>query len=300
MSLEMHCHSVYSVDARGTPEEIVDVAADRGISTLALTDHNSVGGLKRARTQADRRGIRFLPGVELDAIWVGRGYHFVGVGFDPDDQSLNDLARQNFSIYEHTFRLNLEQLPSLGHPDLETVLLDQLPGRYLTHSAPVLNQWFARDVMLQSGMIPDREAFGNLMAEARKRALADHGPDAFRQFPLLEQVLPIVHNASGLLVLAHVANYFPGDADAQLSLIRDLIDHGLDGFELYHPSNLGEPHFDRLVDGADALGCVVTGGSDCHDRSQTGGNSIGRSNVPDSLLSRIDEALSSRRREPNQ
>ena len=295
MSLEMHCHSMFSVDGRGTPEDLVDVAVDRGITALALTDHNSLGGLQRARGQAETHGIRFLPGVEFDARWEDSGYHFVAIGFDPDDRELNDLADRNFSVYEHTFRLCLEQFGALGYPDLEGELLDGLAARYPGHPAPVINMWYARDVLLESGLVPDRDAFGRLVGDARKRVISDRGPNIFRQFACLEEVLSAVHRAGGILVLAHVAQYLAGDPEAQVAFIRVLIEQGVDGFELRHPLNLAEPHFDRFVTETRNLGCVITGGSDCHDAGQDLKSPIGQSDVSCDLLGRIDEAISARR-----
>jgi 3',5'-nucleoside bisphosphate phosphatase len=297
MSLEMHCHSMFSVDGRGTPEDLVDVAAGRGITALALTDHNSLGGLRRAREQAETHGMRFLPGVEFDARLEGKGYHFVAVGFDPDDRELSNLAERNFSVYEHTFRLCLEQFEALGYPDLEGELLEGLAARYPGHPAPVINMWYARDVLLESGLVPDRDAFDRLVGDARKRVISDRGPKVFRQFACLEEVLSTVHKAGGILVLAHVAQYLAGNPDAQVAFIRALIEQGLDGFELRHPLNLVEPHFDRLVAEAHNLGCVITGGSDCHDAGQDLKNPIGQCDVSCDLLDRIDEAISTRRTE---
>ena len=296
MAIELHCHSLFSVDGRGTPEDLVDAAADRGITALALTDHNSLGGVSRARAQADRRGIRFLSGVELDAYWNDRSYHFLAIGFDPEDAALTELADRNFSVYGHSFGLYLEQFPAIGHPDLQAVLREALPDRYPTHPGPVLNQWFARDVLLEQGLLADGEAYTGLIREARSRVVEQRGADVFRRFTDLDEALSVVHGAGGILVLAHVANYLQGDAEAQLALVRDGIRFGLDGFELYHPINRAEPHFDRLATLAEEVGCAPTGGSDCHDASQTDKNPIGCADVPDSLLDRIDEALDARRR----
>ena len=98
--IELHCHSLFSVDARGTPEDLVDVAVGRGITAIALTDHNNLGGLSRTEAQAARHGIRFLPGVELDASCKDRSYHFVAIGFDAEDSALTDLVDRNFSVYD--------------------------------------------------------------------------------------------------------------------------------------------------------------------------------------------------------
>jgi predicted metal-dependent phosphoesterase TrpH len=294
MSLEMHCHSMFSVDGRGTPEDLVDVAAARGITALALTDHNSLGGLPRARAQAEKQGIRFLPGVEFDATWQGRSYHFVALGIDPASSSLRDLVERNFSVYEHTFRLYLKHLET-QFSGIEQTLLQELPARYPTHPDPVLNQWFARDVLIRQGVVPDRDAFTHAIAEARKQAVEEEGPEIFKRFASLEEVLPATHKAGGILVLAHVAYYLAGDAEAQIALIHNVVEYGVDGFELYHPLNMAEPHFDQLVAEAEALGCVTTGGSDSHDASQPDKNPIGCGSVPAVLLDRIDEAISTRK-----
>lgn len=76
MSIEMHCHTLFSVDGRGTPENLVDAAADQGITVLAVTEHNHLGSLRRAKAHAERRGLRYINGIELDARWQNANYHF--------------------------------------------------------------------------------------------------------------------------------------------------------------------------------------------------------------------------------
>lgn len=294
MPLELHCHSLFSVDGRGTPEDLVDTAADRGITVLALTDHNTMGGLARARARAEARGIRFIPGMEMDAVWRGGSRHFVALGVDPENAPLKALAGRNFDTYARTFGLYLPHLES-RFPGIEVRLREALPARYPSHPAPVLNQWFARDVLLQQGLVADRDTFGALMADIRKEVAAERGRDGAPGFACLEETLAAVRGAGGILVAAHVAQYDPGDAEAQLTAIREGIRDGLDGFELYHPLNLAEPHFDRLATEASEFDCVATGGSDCHDAGQNEKNPIAGVQVPDALLGRIDAALNARR-----
>ena len=95
-------------------------------------------------------------------------------------------------------------------------------------------------------------------------------------------------------LLAHVAEYHPGDGEKQIALIHELLDEGLDGFELYHPSNAAEPHFDRLVREAERTGCAISGGSDCHNAIEGGAKGIGCSQVPDRVVETIESALAKR------
>ena len=65
-TIDLHMHSVISIDGELEPEEVIRRAASRGIRAAALTDHNSVRGVSRALEEAVRLGIRLAKGVELD------------------------------------------------------------------------------------------------------------------------------------------------------------------------------------------------------------------------------------------
>ena len=292
MPVEMHCHTAFSVDAHGTPEALVDVASERGISALAITEHNHLGSLERGRARALERGIRYIPGVELDASWKDRNLHLLALGFDAETPALRARVEENFSTYSLSFELYLEQFEANGLDVTREELTAALAKRYASNPAPVLNQWFARDYFVEKGLFPDKDAAREFLGETKKAIVAAHGPDDLRRrFGTVEATCEIVHGAGGVLVLAHVANYFPGQLEAQVKLIRSLLEVGLDGFELYHPTNVAEAHFDGLVKEAERTGCVVTGGSDCHNASAGGNNALGSSRVPDAILTRLDEAL---------
>ena len=103
MSAELHCHSLYSVDAFVSPEELVEAAAARGVSTFALTDHNTLDGLPRARKRAGELGMRFINGVELDVKHAGQDFHAVAFGFDPENSDLREVCEKNFAQYKINF-----------------------------------------------------------------------------------------------------------------------------------------------------------------------------------------------------
>ena len=85
--VDLHTHSKVS-DGSLTPVELVQRAADHGVELLALTDHDTCGGLEPAREQAARLALPFINGIELSTVWKGIGIHIVGLDFDPKHPSM--------------------------------------------------------------------------------------------------------------------------------------------------------------------------------------------------------------------
>ena len=81
-NIDLHCHSTVS-DGLLTPTQLVEHAAARGVTMLALTDHDDVGGLDEARRVAAEKNITFINGVEISVNWRGQTLHIVGLGIDP-------------------------------------------------------------------------------------------------------------------------------------------------------------------------------------------------------------------------
>lgn len=82
LNIDLHCHSTVS-DGLLTPAQLVERAATCGVSMLALTDHDDLGGLGEARRVANKRNIIFINGVEISVTWRNRTLHIVGLDVDP-------------------------------------------------------------------------------------------------------------------------------------------------------------------------------------------------------------------------
>ena len=92
LNIDLHCHSTIS-DGVLTPKQLVERAAVRNVTTLALTDHDDTGGLTEARQIAKAKNITFINGVEISVSWQGRTLHIVGLDIDPEYTPLvNGLA----------------------------------------------------------------------------------------------------------------------------------------------------------------------------------------------------------------
>ncbi len=86
---DLHTHSTAS-DGTLAPAQLVRRAAAAGVEVMALTDHDSLGGLDEAAGAAARVGITLIPGVEISVSWGGRTIHVVGLDVDPDCAVLRD------------------------------------------------------------------------------------------------------------------------------------------------------------------------------------------------------------------
>ena len=82
LNIDLHCHSKVS-DGTLTPTQLVERAATRGVSMLALTDHDDLGGLDEARRVANEKNIIFINGVEISVTWRNRTLHIIGLDVDP-------------------------------------------------------------------------------------------------------------------------------------------------------------------------------------------------------------------------
>ena len=95
--IDLHTHSTSS-DGTYTPTQLVDHAVEKGISVLALTDHDTIDGLKEASDEAERVGLKFVPGIELNIEWPTGEFHLLGLGLKSISKELisiiSDLQRK--------------------------------------------------------------------------------------------------------------------------------------------------------------------------------------------------------------
>ena len=88
--IDLHTHSNCS-DGDLSPEELVEYAYKKKIEVLALTDHDTISGLERARVHAEKLGIEFVNGIEIGIDWPSGEFHLLGYGLSKVSQSLLDL-----------------------------------------------------------------------------------------------------------------------------------------------------------------------------------------------------------------
>jgi hypothetical protein len=89
VAVDLHTHSLYS-DGTDDPAVLVSLALSSGLTTLALTDHDTLAGIPAARAAAAGTGLGFIPGVELSVDWEAGPAHFLAYWIEPGNGPLQD------------------------------------------------------------------------------------------------------------------------------------------------------------------------------------------------------------------
>ncbi len=243
MIADLHMHTTAS-DGVLSPEKLVDYAAVRGVTLMAVTDHDTFDGADQLRGQAT--AIPVITGVELSMADM-HGLHLLGYG-TADAPELRDTVRR---LAEHRLdraRLMVEKLTSLGYPLDYDALCAACEGS-------VGRPHIAR-AMVAAGYVKDtKQAFAQI--------IGNDGPAYVPSVRLtMAEALPLLRRNGFVPVLAH-----PAEVTQHHPTLQALLDtwqkQGLMGMEVYHPSNQ-KMGYSALEAMARRIGLLVTGGSDYH------------------------------------
>lgn len=240
--VDLHTHTTHS-DGACTPHELIQKAKEAGIDIISVTDHDNTKGIKEATLIGKELGVEVIPGVEISSEISNREIHILGYFFDPDNQELEHYL--NFFRAERIKRAGriINKLKNLGFDiDLEDVLNN---ARNSAVGRPHI-----ANVMLEKGIVSSYfEAFNKYIGNgspAYEKKVYVSPQSAFR----------IINDAGGLSFIAH-----PGNMPE--NLVKDLIESGVDGIEVVHPSHsvLQQKFYRGIVNSYFLLEC---GGSDYH------------------------------------
>jgi predicted metal-dependent phosphoesterase TrpH len=244
--IDLHLHTTAS-DGRLTPAELVARVAAAGITTMAVTDHDTVAGLAEVGTEAAARGIRLVPGIEITSIADGRDVHMLGYFFDPASAPLETFLIGQRSLRSGRVREIAARLAALGMPvDADAVLIAAAKRPGSSVGRPQL----ARALVAAGHVGSVQGAFERWLATGQPAYVPRTGPSP-------AAVVDIIHAAGGIASMAHPAVTKRDD------LIKPLADHGLDAIEVYHSDHTPDAVLEyRGL--AQRLGILVSGGSDFH------------------------------------
>ena len=120
--IDLHLHTNAS-DGLLTPGELVRQASAAGLTTIAITDHDTVAGISAARTAARQTGIRVIPGIEITSVENERDVHILGYFLDVDNAALAELLRDQRHERVRRVREMGQRLRDLGLPvDVDSLL----------------------------------------------------------------------------------------------------------------------------------------------------------------------------------
>jgi len=245
MKIDLHSHTTVS-DGLDSPAALVRKMAEAGLTTVAVTDHDTLQGLPDARAAARALGVELISGAEISAEWGGQDdIHILALFVDETNaafqSALADRQEQRRSRGERM----AEKLVEAGYAiDLDAIREDVGDGVW---GRPHL----ARALI--------RAGYASSNDEAFNRFLGREHP-WYVPYPKwrAEEVLRAIRDAGGVSSLAHPVWYKNTEA-----LIRALAAAGLDAIEAFHPDH-GESQEQRFRALAREFALATTAGSDFH------------------------------------
>jgi predicted metal-dependent phosphoesterase TrpH len=286
--VDLHTHSTAS-DGDLSPALLMQEAARRGLCAIALTDHDTIGGLESAKAEARAAGIRCIPGIEITINWNGNKasnacglgpggeFHLLGLGISRPSPAFLAAVACLASRREERNREILERMHELSiQADWEELVA--LSGGY-----SIGRPHFAALLINHNIVKTVNQAFARYLGAGKPLYV----PKAGLQF---EEAAMLIRESGGIPVLAHPMSLYvawgrlPG-------LITVLKDRGLMAIEAWHPTAKVRS-CRRLEELARHLGLYVTEGSDFHGsvrpERKLGCSGKGRE-IADSVLEAIPE-----------
>lgn len=271
--IDLHVHSIYS-DGTFAPEELLCYAKEKELSAVSLTDHDTIKGLERAEKQSEKLGIKFINGVEINSCCYVRNrlvnIHILGYHFVPE--KMNEYMNTLKALRDEHNDAIIKALQNIGigieYGDVEKPFEECILTR--------MN--IARTLVKKGYASTEGEALSKYLHKGGSAYVAC-------SYPPFSVVTQKIHDAGGIVSLAHPAEYGLNDEDTEL-LIKNLMDDGLEAIEVIHPSQ-NFIYSKKLQDIAIKNDLAFTGGSDFHGNNTDGIDlGVGGDNmrVPDSFL----------------
>ena len=278
--IDMHTHTYYS-DGELSPQELIEKAINKNIGVLSITDHDTINGIKTVDKNKYPE-IKIINGIELSVKRNKGRMHILGYGIDLENKDLNDKMyelRDNslnhvLSLMEqikkdYGIRFKYEDIKelvnanhNLGRPDLAKLCI---------------KYGYASSV---------QDAFDKYLIDANTKILEHNKGLTY------EEAISLIKNSNGIPVIAHPKSLELEEKDL-LELLKNMINCGLKGIEVYHSSHSKE-EMDYYLKIANKFNLLISGGSDYHGKLVKPDIELGtgkNNNIKIKKLSLVDNLL---------
>ena len=268
LNADLHCHSVIS-DGTLSPEALAERAKANGVRLWALTDHDELGGQRRARAAASALNMDYLSGVEISVTWMGQTIHIVGLGIDPDHDGILEGLRRTREGRGNRAKTMAEQLLKVGIPGAYEGAL-----HYAGNHELISRTHFAR-FLVEQGVCKDTE-------QVFKSYLVDGKPGYVpHMWAKLDDAVSWIKSAGGVAVIAHPGRYNLNAVQME-ELYKHFKDIGGLGIEVITGSHSPDQYqtYGKI---AQQYGFLASRGSDFHDPEESHTDLGSLPNLPDHL-----------------
>jgi 3',5'-nucleoside bisphosphate phosphatase len=272
MAVDLHSHSTAS-DGTEKPEALVRKALEIGLTTLALTDHDTQVGVNDAMEAASGTGLELIPGTELSLEYDDGGMHLVVLWLEPGAGPLQDRLAQLRLGRDQRNAAIAEKLTELGMAVTIEEIEEEAGGG--TVGRPHIAA-----VMVRKGHVATQEeAFESWLTSGRPGYVS-------RPRLTPEEAIALARESGAVPVLAHPHTLAINRAADMEDLLHRLTRAGLVGLEAVY-GGYRRHEREGYSDLARRFGLVPSGGSDYHGAYKPGlelGTGYGDLSVPDAVV----------------
>jgi predicted metal-dependent phosphoesterase TrpH len=258
MKVDLHVHTIASSDGDYTSREVVEIACQKKLQAIALTDHDSVEGLAEGLYWGGKLGLEVIPGCEFYAQHQGKWLHILGYFIDYKSPHIRAFSRKIEAERKKTVQKQIDILRQANFClEVEKVYEESARPMFHTYAKVV----FAETKNKDNPILKKYHDTDNPLVRFCMDWLVPGKPlNAPQYTPEAREIIRLIKELGGVPVLAH-----PGATlvEKEDYIIDDLIKHGLIGLEIYTSwhQRKNEQHYERYAKGKNL---IITCGSDFH------------------------------------
>lgn len=250
---DLHCHTTSS-DGSETPEEVIRLAKESGLSALSITDHDTIDAYTTAIPLAQEAGITLLPGVEFSTVLNQKSVHLLGYGFQVHDEAIKNLCLKHAERRRNRNLAVLELLKKHGMFITYEELIEAIPVKLASTGRSIGRPHIAFAMMNKGYVSSIQEAFGKYLGDECSCFVQGN---SFT----VDETIDTIHQAKGVAVIAHP------HLIKNTALLNELLKKDFDGMECYY-GNFPAHVQTRWLKIAKHRNWLITGGSDFHGKAK--------------------------------
>lgn len=246
--IDLHVHTTAS-DGQYTPTEIIKKASEKNLKAIAITDHDTVGGIEEAKLEAKNHNIDFIPGIELNINGSAGEFHLLGLGLKNISTSLNSIIS---NVVENR-RIRNEDMIKKMQTDGVSISLEEM---LMEFPNTVIGRPHFAAMLVKKGVVKVRQqAFDQYLARGRKWYVDRVGTN-------LDEAIVGIEESGGIPIIAHPMSLYLSWGKLP-EMMQKYYEQGVVGIEAFHPGARVTECL-RLEELARKIGFIVTAGSDFH------------------------------------
>ncbi len=242
---DLHIHTTAS-DGVFSPKEVINMAVETGLQGIAITDHDTVGGIAAAVKYVNelQEPFEFVPGIEINTDYKSNDVHILGYFIDYKNKSfLNELTKLRELRYARALEI-IDKLANMG------LLIDLMTVQNYAAGGLIARPHIAQALIAKGYVLTIKEAFDKYLSRGKPAYV----PRA-KFLPI--EAIELIKMVGGIAVLAH-----PGLIEDK-NIIQEVVQMGIEGIEVYYPEHsVGE--IDNYLQICREENLLITGGSDFH------------------------------------